>query len=56
MDKAEENLNEVLQRIEDAGIDPEVACLAIDNEDAHTVVEGLLACINMLRVELHQSE
>ena len=56
MNEAEENLNEVLRRIEDARVDPEVACLAIDDEAVYTVVEGLLACINMLRVELCQSE
>ena len=56
MNEAEENLNEVLRRIEDAGVDPEVARLAIDDEAVHTVVEGLLARIDMLRVELRQSE
>ena len=56
INEAEENLNEVLQRIEDAGVDPEVARLAIDDEAIHTVVKGLLACIDMLRVELCQSE
>ena len=56
MNEAEENLNEVLQRIEDTRVDPEVAHLAIDDKVVHTVVEGLLACIDMLRVKLHQSE
>jgi hypothetical protein len=54
--ETEESLDRVLRRLEDAGVDREVARFAIDDEAAQTVVERLLARIDMLRDELRQSE
>lgn len=47
----EECLEKILQYTGDAGADPEVARLVIDDEAMYALVEMLLACINALRSE-----
>ena len=54
--EVEESLAQVLQHVEEAGLDPELACLAIDSNAAQTLVENLLTCLDVLRNELRQSE
>jgi hypothetical protein len=47
------------RRIEDAGVDPEIvelASSAINDEAVHSLIEQLLACVDMLRSEKRQVE
>ena len=48
----EESLVQVLQHIEEAGLDPELACLAINSNVTQTLVENLLTHLDVLRNEL----
>ena len=54
--EVEESLVQVLQHIEEAGLDPELARLAIDSNATQTLVENLLTHLDILRNELRQSE
>jgi len=54
--KVEESLAQVLQCIEEAGLDPELARLAINSDTTQTLVENLLTRLDVLRNELQQSE
>ena len=54
--EVEESLVQVLQCIEEAGLDPELACLAIDSDMTQMLVENLLTHLDILRNELRQSE
>ena len=56
VEEAEETLNWLLQHIESTGVDPEVARLVEYDEATVTVVEGLLAHINMLRSKKCETE
>ena len=56
VEETEENLDQLLRRIESAGIDIEVARLAEYDEAMVTVVEGLLVRIDMLRSEKRELE
>ena len=50
--EVEESLAQVLQCIEEAGLDPELTRLAIDSDATQTLVENLLTRLNVLRNEL----
>jgi len=50
--EVEESLAQVLQCIEETGLDAELACLAIDNNAMQTLIENLLTQLDMLRNEL----
>ena len=50
--EVEESLAQVLQRVEEAGLDLELARLAIDSDVTQTLVENLLTHLDMLRNEL----
>ena len=54
--EVKESLAQVLQCVEEAGLDPELARLAIDNDATQMLVENLLTCLDVLRNELRQSE
>jgi len=54
--EVEESLAQVLQCIEEAGLDPELARLAIDSDVMQTLIENLLTHLDVLRNELRQSE
>ena len=54
--EVEESLAQVLQHIEEAGLDPELARLTIDSDATQTLVENLLTRLDVLRNELQQSE
>ena len=50
--EVEESLIQVLQCIEEAGLDLELAHLAIDSDVTQTLVENLLTHLHILRNEL----
>jgi len=54
--EVEESLAQVLQCVEEAGLDQELAHLAIDSNAMQTLVENLLTHLDVLRNELRQSE
>jgi len=54
--EVEESLAQVLQCIEEAGLDPELAHLGIDSDMTQMLVENLLTRLDVLRNELWQSE
>ena len=54
--EVEESLVQVLQCVEEAGLDPELARLAIDSNTTQMLVENLLTHLDILRNELRQSE
>jgi len=54
--EVEESLAQVLQHVEEAGLDPELTRLAIDSDATQTLVENLLTHLDVLRNELRQSE
>ena len=56
VEEAEETLNWLLQHVESAEVNPEVAHLVEYDEAMVTVVEGLLTCIDMLRSEKCETE
>ena len=51
VEETEEHLEKIIQHTEDAGADPEVAKLIIDDEATYALVETLLARIDALRGE-----
>ena len=50
--EVEESLAQVLQRVEEAGLDLELAHLAIDSDTTQTLIENLLTHLDVLRNEL----
>jgi len=56
VEELEQHLEEVIQRAEDAGVDPELTRASINNEGVQAVVEALLARIDVLRDEARVME
>ena len=46
----------MLRHVEEVGLDPKIACLAVDSNAIQTLAEDLLTHLDVLRNELQQSE